>query len=252
MIHLFCPETSLKAVIDPVGLRLLSLRRGEKEWAPVQGMVVGPRFASRYQPLIDQLAASYPAFYSSGKEPWEHGIAGYATWDVEQDETSFRAVLKGKMEWNGVPLAKLEGQDFTYHAKGALCPSGFRLDLSIVSEEDSVIGIAYLFPPLGQIECAVSHKYFVEGIGHARGTSGGRIWEEPPVETAAFLPYPNPLEYRILSPSIEFLIHSPNQENSWVFGKKQNDWLIVPLSSQNPWRPHLSVSSLSIQLNIVS
>jgi hypothetical protein len=72
----------------------------------------------------------------------------------------------------------------------------------------------------------------------------------------AFHPLKDPLRGKIILQTPQYQLETryscTSQENSWEFYKPTNGSFVCinPLSSQNPWRPNLSVSSIHIEIEI--
>jgi|694.fasta_scaffold13162_13 hypothetical protein len=236
------------------------------------GPLIGPHFHHRNPqtiPLIkdEALFPHIARIHAKGiQEPFSHGIARYAPWtNVQASETKIKARLTGKDSWNGIPLAQLEGQNFTYDFSAELKSDGLWLNLSIVSDADSLVGIHYYWHlPEGQgkVISRVQNRY--------HGESG---WQPIPTNWSyneqqfitfdlteaadyTFFPFPNPLEGKIALYTKEYSLalsyDCRSQENSWqLYHPKGASFVCIePLSAQDPRHPNLTVSSLSIHIEI--
>src|SRR5262249_36353923 len=115
------------------------------------GALIGPHFHHRNPAVIppikdESLFPHIARIKAKGvNEPFSHGIGRYAPWNAKATQTKLNAILTGKDQWNGVPLSALEGQNFTMRFQAELLPDGLHLDLSVVSDSDSLIGIHYYY-----------------------------------------------------------------------------------------------------------
>ena len=107
------------------------------------GALIGPHFHRRLPELI-QPVKHEERFPHIAKvkakgiaEPFSHGIARYAPWQVESSEQTIQAHLFGKDLWQGVPLKELEGQDFQISFLISLkedSEHGFAARISLIEE----------------------------------------------------------------------------------------------------------------------
>lgn len=220
------------------------------------GALIGPHFHHRNLSWIPAVKdeALFPhiaRIKAKGiQEPFSHGIARYAPWKVEKvSDSKLKARLTGKDEWNGVPLASLEGQNFTYDLTAELTSEGLVLTLSIVSDTDSVVGIHYYY--------AVPHgKAVVKSAIRKEGKSEEFIYSfDQPID-ANFHPA-EPLKGKIEFDTQDYKVittyESPSQENSWqLFHPEGASYICIePLSAADPRHPVLTASSLKIRIEIV-
>ena len=136
----------LEATFAPdKGMNLLSYKKGDIEVIDQStkglfdercaglGALIGPHFHhrnSRIVPPVEDksLFPHLAALRAKGvKEPFSHGIARYVPWKVEASDNRIHAELSGKDEWKGVPIAQLEGQDFTMTYTASLESSGLNI-----------------------------------------------------------------------------------------------------------------------------
>lgn len=218
------------------------------------GALIGPHFHHRkwIPPVKDEALFPHIARVKAKgiNEPFSHGIARYAPWKVEKNnESQLKARLSGKDEWNGIPLAALEGQNFVYEFSADLTPKGLTLELAIVSETDSLVGIHYYY-------------HVPRGTGTVRSfiRKEGKKEEftcdfQTPID-ANFHPA-DPLEGEIEFDAGDYKVvtryQSPSQENSWqLFHPEGASYVCIePLSAQDPRHPVLTASRLKIQIEIV-
>lgn len=235
------------------------------------GALIGPHFhrrPSNILPLIkDENRFPHIARTKAKgiQDPFSHGIARYAPWKVESSKTKLKGELSGKDQWNGVPLAELEGQNFKMNFEAELKQNGLFLQLDIVSDTDSLVGIHYYYSlpkNQGVVKSQVKDHY----IEKNEKKSFPKNWKMDQqhwltfdlAEEADFTfhPYPNPLEGKIILQtevySLQTIYTSHCQENCWqLYHPAGSDFVCIePLSSQDPKHPNLSVSSLNIHLEI--
>jgi hypothetical protein len=235
------------------------------------GALIGPHFHRRSPSIIsyipdENLFPHIAAIKKKGiQDPFSHGIARYAPWNVEQTETKIIGSLSGKDQWNGVPLAALEGQNFKMRFEAELTAQGLELELSVVSDTDSLVGIHYYyFLPggKGKVVSDVKKKYLEQGVAsHIPSNwsySDQNILSYDLKEPADFTfhPFYDPLAGKILLQTdhyqLETVYTSKSQENCWqLYHPPGASFVCIePISSQNPHRPNLSISSLHISLKI--
>ena len=237
------------------------------------GALIGPHFHHRKPELIppikdESLFPHLAALKAKGiREPFSHGIARYAPWNCQATETRIEAVLTGKDTLKGIPLAELEGQNFKMTLIAELTPTGLKLDLAIVSDTDSLVGLHYYYHlPRGKgVVSSQVQAHYLKGLEKKPIPPE---WHFDPqhqlrfsLDQAAdytFYPFPNPLEGKILLDAGDYKLlttyTAPSQENCWQLyhPEKASFVCIEPISSQDPRHPNLSVSSIQIQLQIIT
>ncbi len=273
----------LRAVFAPSkGMNLLSYRYGDVELidqstkepflarAAGLGALSGPHFLRRKKETLPKIpdGVSYPHFAENAKrgevDPFSHGIARYAPWRAKQKGNCITAILSGDEEWEGVPIKDLQGQMFTMRMEASLEEKGLQLDLSVVSDADSVVGIHYYFRlpnGKGKVTSEIAKSSLVDGVEKPlpedwidenglfitdleeaydvtlfpRKACGGQILLETD-------------EYRM---AIDY--EAPSAENSWqLYHPREATFVCIePLSAKNPHRPNLTVSSVKIGLSIL-
>jgi len=220
------------------------------------GALIGPHFHHRNPACIpaikdESLFPHIARVRAKGiNEPFSHGIARYAPWKVEKiGEAKLKGRLTGKDEWNGVSLAALEGQNFTYDLNAELTPHGLVLDLAVVSDTDSVVGIHYYYAvPRG--------KGTVESLIHREGKEEKFVYEIGNAIDSNFHPA-KPLEGKIDFNAGDYRVvtryQSPSQENSWqLFHPEGASYICIePLSAADPRHPVLTASRLKIHIEII-
>lgn len=253
----------LKAVFDPEkGMNLLSYSKGNievidpateplfRERFAGRGALIGPHFHQRPKARVKTIAnpSAFPHLkYMEGRpDPFSHGIARYVPWKYEMDQTSIKAKLSGKEVFQDMKLADIEGQNFELDFKATLTDQ-LKIEYSVVSDTDSVIGL---------------HTYYrlVEGNGIVRA----KVKEEPhdlvltmdkPFDLN-FHPF-RPREGQILLETNEYSLNityrAPSEELSWQLFHPLNATYVClePLSAYNPRAPHLTSSSIEINIEII-
>lgn len=237
------------------------------------GALIGPHFHHRKPELIPQIKdeSLFPHIKSLKakgiREPFSHGIARYAPWKYQATETRIEAVLTGKDTLNGIPLAELEGQNFKMTLIAELTPTGLKLDLAIVSDTDSLVGIHYYYHlPRGTgVVSGQVQAHYLDGAEKKHIPTEWDFDQQDqlrfPLDQAAdytFHPFPNPLEGKILLDAGDYKLlttyTAPSQENCWqLYHPKNASFVCIEaISSQDPRHPNLSVSSIQIQLQILT
>lgn len=263
------------------GMNLISLKKGEFELIEQStkqafderfgglGPLIGPHFHRRPDGSITKVPNEdlFPhiAFSKAhgSADPFSHGIGRYAPWKVESTSSSIKAILTGKDLWNGVALSALEGQNFTMRFNVDLKENGLFLDLSIVSDTDSLVGIHYYLTlphSRGKLEAKVRDHYFYKG----KKLSFPANWS-----------YSNQLLQLDLNQEIDFTFHSVDplkgsmtlmtdsyrlkmnyesvsQENCFqVYHPSNASYVCLePISAQDPSHPNLTVSGIKIHIDV--
>ncbi len=236
------------------------------------GALIGPHFHHRNPRIIppipdESLFPHIARLREKGiTEPFSHGIGRYAPWKASVSGQKITALLMGKDTWNGVPLSTLEGQNFTMQFIAELLPEGLKLNLSVASDTDSIVGIHYYYYlPAGKgvVITQVQKHYLDES--HQKSplppewTLDARQEMRFNLDHSAdctFYPYPDPLAGEILLDAIDYRLmtryRAPSQENSWQLYHPEGASFVCiePLSAQDPRHPNLTASSLEILLTI--
>lgn len=271
---IFCPEK---------GMNLFSYRKGEIEVIDQStkpqfeeryaglGPIIGPHFYRRNPgtlPVIkdESLFPHIARMKEKGVDPFSHGIGRYAPWKASSTETTIKGILTGKDEWNGVSLAYLEGQNFKMEFNAELTSEELKIELSVVSDYDSIVGIHYYYhlpKGRGKVISDVKDHYY-DGIELKKITSDWN-YNEKHILTYdlnrsadyAFHPFLNALKGSILldaeSYQLKTQYESESQENSWqLYHPADASYVCIePVSSQSPRRPNLTVSAIKISLQIL-
>lgn len=254
-------------VIDQSTLNLF-----EERYAGL-GALIGPHFHHRRAELIppitnEKLFPHIARVKAKGiQEPFSHGIARYAPWKAEATATSVKAQLSGKDTWNGIALSALEGQNFNMHLEAHLRENGFFLNLSIVSDKDSLVGIHYYYAlpnGKGRIISEIQNQVRIQDElkpipSEWQFDSQQRlIFDLQKEADFTFRPYPDPLKGNILLETKDYQLRTNYTcvcaENSWqLYHPKDASFVCIePISAQDPCHPNLTVSSLNIHLEILS
>jgi hypothetical protein len=235
------------------------------------GALIGPHFHRRRPEILPKIAdeSLFPHIArvkaKGTADPFSHGIARYAPWQASATPNKIKATLSGKDTWNGVPLASLEGQHFKMNYQAELTPQGLIIDLDIVSDTDSLVGIHYYYhlpKNTGRVISSVQTSYIDQGELKALPADwpiDGQHVLTFPLEKEAdytFFPYPNPRQGKIILDAETYKLittyNCQSQENSWqLYHPKGASFVCIePLSSQDPRHPNLSVSAIRIALEI--
>ena len=278
-------KTSLQATfaVDK-GMNLLSLKKGdlevidqttlalfEERFAGL-GALIGPHFHHRNENILPKIADEtlFPHIArvkaKGVADPFSHGIARYAPWQASHTDLALSAKLSGKDLWNGVPLAQLEGQNFAMNFKAELKNSTLYLNLDVVSDTDSLVGIHYYYR-LPQGSCKVYSQIPLRDLNNEDLQKASKNWKIDPQQTFTydlngaidhtFHSFPQPRQGIITLDTGGYKIitryFSPNEENCWQLyhPEKASFICIEPISSKDPRHPNLSVSSLQIEIEIV-
>ncbi len=236
------------------------------------GALIGPHFHHRKTASLPKIKdeALFPHIArvkAKGiHDPFSHGIARYAPWKAESKDHGIRAFLTGKDVWKGVSLSELEGQNFKMNFDVELLQDGLHLDLSIVSDTDSLVGLHYYYHlPEGKGKIISEVQDFV--IDHDERKKIPPLWNFSeqhqliyPLDQdtdCTFFPFSNPLEGSILLDAGLYRLRMKysciSQENSWqLYHPLGASFVCIePLSAQDPRHPNLTVSSLHIHLQII-
>lgn len=272
----------LEAIFLPeVGMNMISFKKGNvevidqstaalfEERSAGLGALIGPHFHHRHViPAVkdESLFPHIARVKAKGiQEPFSHGIGRYAPWKAEAAPTSVQASISGKDLWNGIPLADLEGQNFKMNYTANLLPDGLHIELSVVSDTDSLVGIHYYYKlpnSKGKVVSQVQKSYLDMGVLKTIPES----WQldqqhvltytmDQPADFT-FYPHPNPCEGEIRLVTEEYTLNTRykciSQESAWqLFHPADASYVCIePVSAKDPRHPNLTVSSLNIHLNI--
>lgn len=235
------------------------------------GVLIGPHFHRKRKEIVPKIANEelFPHIArvkAKGiADPFSHGIGRYAPWKTESTATDVIATLSGKDEWNGVPLAALEGQNFTMKYQATLKPEGLSIKMSVVSDADSIIGIHYYYAlpdGKGRVIAQVQNKMIdhneIRPIPSDWNYDEQRklVFDLDKDADFTFRPFPNSRKGEILLETKAYHLTTHYSclcdENSWqLYHPAGASFVCIePVSSQDPRHPNLTVSSLEILLTI--
>ena len=231
------------------------------------GALIGPHFHHRNPaviPEVDRSLFPHLAAIKPGEEPFSHGIARYVGWKAESDGKKIRAELKGKDEWKGVPVAQLEGQDFTMVYEASVDSEGLHIALSVCSETDSVVGLHhyYALPNAGEVRSDVRARYFdgdetKELPNLWQGKSRHQLhFALPQVADFGFQPHRDSVRGDIVLDVGDYALstryRTTSAENRWQLYHPEGASFVCiePMTAENPRKPQLSVSSLEVHLSL--
>lgn len=281
-------ETTTATFLPDKGMNLISFKKNgievidqstkdlfDERYAGL-GALIGPHFHRRKPeilPLIkdESLFPHISRVKAKGvHDPFSHGIARYAPWQAIATSTKITANISGKDVWNGLPLSALEGQNFKMALTAELTSEGLGLNLSVVSDTTSLVGIHYYYHlPNGQgtVVSRIQKTYMEDNLRktiqdswpvNTEHTLRYHITGKSESVDQTFYPFPNVLEGKILLDTESHQLHTTywcdSQENSWQLYHPANASYVCiePISSQDPRHPNLTVSSLRIQLQILT
>lgn len=233
------------------------------------GALIGPHFYKRKPSLIPKVKdeSKFPHLAAmkahNSSDPFTHGIGRYAPWKVEVTETSIKGVLTGKDVWNEVPLAELEGQNFTMNYKAELTAQGLKIEMSVVSDADSIVGIHYYYSlpgGKGRVIARVQDSYYdpnvLNKVPKEWMQEGKLVFDLNNEADFAFHPAPDPLKGIITLETETYRLitqyECKSQENAWqLYHPAGADFVCIePTSAQDPRHANLTVSALTILLSI--
>lgn len=251
-------------VIDPATRAGFDERRGGL------GPLIGPHFHMRSPSRIPHLPdeSKFPLIAAAKEkgrqDPFSHGIARYVAWKYENTSNSLKGTLSGKDLWEGVPLAILEGQNFTYTFEANLSEKGLQIDLSIVSDTDSLVGLHYYYrlpQKKGLVKAHVQNRTLINSKTVAIPENWGYQdhlleFELDKPADFTFYSHPDPLQNNIELITNEYKLsvqsNSLNQETCWqLYHPDEASFVCIePLSAASPRNPILSASFMKIILKI--
>ncbi len=234
------------------------------------GAMIGPHFhRRRYEILPAVLRDSSSPFFDKEKktDPFSHGVGRYASWTYERGDDFIRAILKGSDTLHNFPLKELEGRDFTMKYAADLTEEGLKIRLSVVSDTDSLVGIHHYYrcdPSRSKVFSRVKETYIAEEkkllipeeIGFDPATRE-LVFDLHQEADFTFRPFPDPTRGVILLDAGDYRLKTEffcdNEECSWQLWHPKGAGFVCiePISSQNPRRPNLTVSTIGINLQIL-
>lgn len=273
----FCPEK---------GMNLLSYKQGSFEIMDRAteilfdqrgaglGALIGPHFHHRKESLIPPIQDPdlFPHFAllreQGVKEPFSHGIARYVPWKIESRSAKrVKATLSSKSEWRGIPIGKLEGQEFNMIFIATLTAMGLEIEYSVVSDHDAIVGLHYYYALSKNgpnfIEANISENYNDQGVIKKIPESFGFSKESKELKfnlanscDYGFRPYPKSLagSIKLVRPDyrLQVLYTSASAENSWqLYHPKGATYVCIePMSAADPRKPQLTVSGLNVHISV--
>jgi hypothetical protein len=270
------------AFLPSRGMNMISFKKGNievidqstrglfEERSAGLGALIGPHFHHRNPSILpkiqdESLFPHIARLKEKGiQEPFSHGIARYAPWSAHATDNTITAKIKSTDVWKGVTLASLEGQNFSMEFQGELLPDGLHLNLSVVSDTDSLVGIHYYYHlpnRRGKIISQIQKKYKENNEYKPIPSTWTMddqqvLFYEIQEADFTFHPFPNPLTGTILLDAETYRLKTKyecaSEENSWQLYHPANASFVCiePISSQDPRHPNLTVSSLKIHLQI--
>lgn len=237
------------------------------------GALIGPHFHRRRPEVVpavknESLFPHIARVKANGvQDPFSHGIARYAPWKAESNQTNVKAILTGKDTWNDVPLSELEGQNFKMNFQADLKENGLFLTLTVVSDTSSLVGIHYYYAlpnGKGRVTSQVQDQVITEG----KLQPIPKDWNFDEQHNLkfdlsreadfTFRPHPNPLVGNVLLETETYHLRTRYtcmcEENSWqLYHPKDATFVCIePISAQDPRHPNLTVSRLNIHLEILT
>jgi len=234
------------------------------------GALIGPHFHRRRPQILPKIQDPHAFPHISENDtvdPFSHGLARYSAWTYENDDTSIQATLKGDDILNGIPIKDLEGQNFIMKYNAELTPNGLNIDMSVVSDSDSIIGIHYYYHlPKGKglVTSKVKGKCIAENKTQIIPSDWGYNKQTNTLELSleddsdyTFHPFPDPTEGEIILDAVDYKLKTrfitPSEECSFqLWHPKEASFVCIePVTAQDPRHPNLSVSSIKINLEII-
>lgn len=189
-----------------------------------------------------------------------------APWDVEDQDGKLVAFLSSEKTWKGKTLEDHEGQKFKLQSQAWLEEEVLHVHHSVVSETDSLVGNQFhLSVPDGEAHLLVDsrdHIRTAEGLSPLpedweRESSGRSVI---PLKKSfecgirpRFSPIGGSIQLITKEYKAEVQFRSSNEESSWFISyKRENPYVSIgAVSSQDPWKPNLTVSSIALSLRLL-
>lgn len=266
------------------GMNMISFKKGDIDvidqstWSLFEeryaglGALIGPHFHRRNSLILpkikdESLFPHIARVKAKGvQDPFSHGIARYAPWKTEILQNKLSAVLTGKDLWNNVSLAELEGQNFKMEYQVELKQNGLFIQLSIVSDTDSLVGLHYYYSLPNRSGKVISEVQSLMRDENRVLKPISKEWLDPENRLVfdlgqgsdfTFRPSPDPTQGSILleteSYSLKIHYECPCEENCWqLYHPAGGSFVAIePISAQDPIHPNLTVSSLNVHLEII-
>lgn len=172
-------------------------------------------------------------------------------WKVEASDSGFKAEVEEKNQ-------------FKMLCQGQIGDQGLILKLSVIGVRDAVIGMDCRFP-INANKCYltsdVQSECYVDGQKQRipeqwdYNDQGVLKWDLSQKVLCAFRPKKSPLNSKIQLTNgdqvYQIAYSCCCEENAWILDTESHQSVasIIPMTSQNPWYPNLTVSSICIALN---
>lgn len=256
---IFLPEKGMNMISYKMGdieiIDQSTKEQFEKRFAGL-GALIGPHFHTKRQlknnshvtkELFPHILNIKP---NSSNDYFSHGIARYAPWRATFTENKVTAELTGKDLFNGVALSLLEGQNFKMTYSAELLAGGLNINMSIVSDTASVVGIHYYYHlpnGTGTVTANVKEKSLEPMIFDLKNEYDDTFHLKP-----------DPLQGEILLDAGQYKLlttyFSQSEENCFqLYHPKDASFVCIePISAKDPRHSNLTVSSISINLKILS
>lgn len=262
----FCPEKGMNMVSFKVDGYEIMDRSTEilfDQRCAGLGALIGPHFHHRKPKDIipikqEDLFPHFQLLREQGiTEPFSHGIARYVPWKViKKTEKRLEAHLSSENVWKGVPLAKLEGQEFKMIFVAEMILTGLSIDLSIVSHRPSVAGLHYYYAinqGSASVEANVGPTYNDSGITKTipkKWLKDDQLYFNLKNEADfGFIPKDErtcaiKLETKEYSLAVRYV--SATKDNSWqLYHPKGSSFVCIePLSAKDPRNPKQKMSGI--------
>ncbi|MCP5468929.1 MAG: hypothetical protein H7A36_00280 [Chlamydiales bacterium] len=249
------------------GMNFISLKKGEieaidqstfplfEERCAGLGAMIGPHFHHRKViPPVDP-----KLFPHKGDEPFSHGIGRYVPWKIDELTAEMvSAHLLGDMEFKGVLLKKLEGQDFRMQYTAQMTEEGLEIKLSFVAESDGVMGLHtyYALNGGGRVKAKIADKYNDAGEFKPLKCEWDRdfVYELDQETDYGFLSDPGEVLLETKTHKVRVRYSCTNSEVSWQLWhpKGASFACIEPIAAKNPRKPKLSVNQIQIVISIMA
>lgn len=262
---------------DRKGMNLTSYQKGDveiidqstrplfEERCAGLGALIGPHFHTNPDYTLNVPSDLFPhinGMLEKGRiDPFSHGIARYVPWKCEASSTQIFAKLSGEDTYHGVPLKKIEGQNFEMEFTIRLLPTGLHMIYHIISEKPSVLGLHYYYAlhPEAIVHAEVKPEYN-SGKGKEpipkEWLKGKQLYL--PGDTEADFGFFPEEEMRLILAMKPYEIHitfdtTHDTEKSFqLFHPKGSSYLCLePLTASFPKKPILSESTLDVKIEII-
>lgn len=270
----------LTALFDPEhGMNLLSLKKGSIEIIDQKtkplfdqrfaglGALIGPHFhfrpPSRVRPITNKEAFPHLKLVEGRPDPFSHGIARYVPWKYTVENNFLRGVLSGNDLYKEMKLSDLEGQNFTMTFSAHLTEEKLKLELTVVSDTDSVVGLHYYYR-LPQNEGLITSEITGDLLENSvlkplpkewlkdEKTLSLKLKEALDINLHPFTPRKGTVNLKTSEYNLTIDYVSPSEEVSLqVFHPLDASYVCIePLSCYDPKNPHLTSSSIRVDLTL--